>query len=73
MSILLLVPPAASGEALKPEAFKSLHALILPHPDEQAWTQTPWLSDLWEARKVASERGRPVFLWEMDGHPLGCT
>ncbi len=52
---------------------KDLHARIVPQKDELAWTQVPWMSDLWAARKVASEKGKPIFLWEMDGHPLGCV
>jgi hypothetical protein len=58
---------------LKPDEAKSLHAMIQPQPREFVWTQIPWLSDLWEARRQASEKGRPIFLWEMDGHPLGCV
>jgi hypothetical protein len=60
-----------SGE--DPDDFKTLHALIQPQGRELAWKQVPWLSDLWEARRLACESGRPIFLWEMDGHPLGCT
>ena len=52
---------------------RSLHALILPQQGELTWTSLPWTTDLWEARKVACENGKPIFLWEMDGHPLGCT
>lgn len=52
---------------------KDLHPRIVPQRDELAWTQIPWMSDLWAARKVASEKGKPIFLWEMDGHPLGCV
>lgn len=68
-----LFASAAPADPLTPEQFKSLHALILPHPDELAWAQIPWLSDLWEARRSGVEKGKPIFLWEMDGHPLGCT
>ena len=32
-----------------------------------------WLTDLWQARKLAARQGKPILLWEMDGHPLGCT
>lgn len=50
-----------------------LHSKIVPQKDELAWLQIPWMSDLWAARKVASEKGKPIYLWEMDGHPLGCV
>ena len=53
--------------------FDELHALIKPHPGEEKWTEIPWLSSLWDARKRAAAEGKPILLWEMDGHPLGCT
>ncbi len=53
--------------------FERLHGLIKPKLQEQKWTQIPWLTSLWEARKQAAEEGKPILLWEMDGHPLGCT
>lgn len=46
---------------------------ILPSAGESAWQQIDWKTDLWEARKEAAESGKPIYLWEMDGHPLGCV
>lgn len=46
---------------------------ILPTEKESAWLQIPWRTNLWEARKEAAKLGKPIYLWEMDGHPLGCT
>ena len=63
--------PAA--EALSPAQFSELHALIKPKATEQKWEQIPWLTSLWEARLRAAKEGKPILLWEMDGHPLGCT
>jgi hypothetical protein len=71
---LLLAPFSAPGAApVPPGQFDRLHALIKPHTDEQKWEQIPWLADLWQARKLAAEQGKPILLWEMDGNPLGCT
>ena len=28
---------------------------------------------LWDAREAAAASGRPIFIWSMNGHPLGCT
>ena len=61
------------AEPIAPKQFDQIHALIKPHADEDRWTQIPWLSDLWEARKRAAAEGKPILLWEMDGHPLGCV
>lgn len=53
--------------------FSSLHAYIKTSPHENGWTQIPWELDLNEARKKAAENKKPIFIWAMNGHPLGCT
>ncbi len=50
-----------------------LAALCRPSSDELAWRSIPWMTDLWQARELAARVGKPILLWEMDGHPLGCT
>ena len=55
------------------EQFAKLRAVIPPAASEQKWTRIPWLTSLWEARRQAAEQGKPILLWEMDGHPLGCV
>ena len=63
--------PAA--EPIKPEQFAKVQALIKPDQTEDEWAKIPWMTDLWQARQVAAKQGKPILLWEMDGHPLGCT
>jgi hypothetical protein len=58
---------------LSPDTFAKLQALIKPGPSEDPWDQIPWLTSLWQARQRAAAEGKPILLWEMDGHPLGCT
>ena len=53
--------------------FRDIIAAVQPHPDELRWQAVPWQTDLWEARRLALEVGRPIFLWAMNGNPLGCT
>jgi hypothetical protein len=31
------------------------------------------MTDLWEARRRAAAEGKPMLVWEMDGHPLACV
>jgi hypothetical protein len=64
---------ARAAEPLHPAKFESLHALIKPAAAEEKWAQIPWLASLWEARQRAAREGKPILLWEMDGHPLGCV
>jgi hypothetical protein len=64
---------ASAVEPIPPEQFARVQALIKPESDEDRWASIPWLTDLWQARRLAAEQGKPILLWEMDGHPLGCT
>lgn len=38
-----------------------------------AWRTVAWQTDLIDAQNVAVEKQQPLFIWAMDGHPLGCT
>ena len=73
LALLALALPAPAAEPIAPDQFPSLHGLIKPRADEEKWLQVPWQTSLWEARRKAAAEGRPILLWEMDGHPLGCT
>ena len=64
---------AHGAEPIRPEQFRTLHTLIKPKAVEEKWEQIPWLASLWEARQRAAREGKPILLWEMDGHPLGCV
>ena len=70
-----LSAPAAGPAMRTPTAdeFRRVRDLVRPCADEEKWAQVPWQTSLWEARKEAAARGKPILLWEMDGHPLGCT
>lgn len=35
--------------------------------------QIPWRTNVLQARAEAQRAGKPLFLWVMDGNPLGCT
>ena len=63
----------AAAEPIAPREFAKIHTLIKPARGEDKYTQIPWLTSLWEARQRAAAEGKPILLWEMDGHPLGCT
>ena len=72
--LVALIPVAglASGP-IGPDQFEKLRTLIKPQAEEDRWAGIPWLTDLWQARQLAARQGKPILLWEMDGHPLGCT
>ena len=63
--------PSFQTASLPVEQWTKLHAGVLP-PKEK-WTEIPWETDINAARKRAAREGKPLFMWIMDGHPLGCT
>ena len=46
---------------------------ILPSAQESAWRAIPWRPSLHEGLVDAEAAGKPILLWLMNGHPLGCT
>ena len=53
--------------------FSDAIAHVLPGAEEMKWASIPWQTDLWEARRLAAEQGKPIFAWMMNGNPLGCV
>ncbi|HMP78579.1 MAG TPA: hypothetical protein PKD54_03950 [Pirellulaceae bacterium] len=45
----------------------------LCQPSDAPWKSIPWQTDLLKAQQIAVEQSKPLFIWAMDGHPLGCT
>jgi hypothetical protein len=64
---------ATAAWPLSPAEFDRVRELIKPAATEANWERVPWQTSLWEARRKAAQEGKPILLWEMDGHPLGCT
>ncbi len=60
-----------AGELTEAE-FLRLHDELQPAPDEP-WRSIPWKIALLEAQWTAIAENKPIFIWAMDGHPLGCT
>ena len=66
----------AVHDATRPTAaddFRETLTYVLPRAEEVRWTEIPWQTDIWEARKVALQEKKPIFAWMMNGSVLGCT
>ena len=48
-------------------------AAVMPKPGEERWLTIPWRLELTKARAESQKLQRPMFLWIMNGHPMGCT
>ena len=63
---------AISGAELTEARFQKLHAEL--QPDNSAlWRTIPWKTSVLSAQQIAAGEKKPIFIWAMDGHPLGCT
>jgi hypothetical protein len=71
--LIQLLMVAGGWAAISEGTFKELHGLLNPTKEEEAWRTIPWKTGLLDAQRQAAAEGRPIFIWAMDGHPLGCT
>jgi hypothetical protein len=72
-AVAVLAAHADAADAIAADKAADLQKVIRPSASEDRWASIPWRISLWEARKEAAKDGKPILLWEMDGHPLGCT
>ena len=61
-----------SALALTDAEFQKLHKALQPNP-KATWRTIPWKTSVLDAQATAAREGKPIFIWAMDGHPLGCT
>ncbi len=66
LALFVLLP-----DGLTVQEFEKLHKDLQP-PKGEAWLSIPWKTSLLEARDAATEQKKPILIWSMDGHPLGC-
>lgn len=68
----VIAATAAIGDELTEAEFLKLHAEL--QPDNNAlWRTVLWKTSVLSAQQIAAEQKKPIFIWAMDGHPLGCT
>lgn len=46
---------------------------LLPSSEDRLWETIPWLPSFSAGLVSADREQRPLLLWLMNGHPLGCT
>ena len=67
----IALPGFLSAAELTPQSFTELHAEL--QPADEPWRTIPWKIDVLDAQRAAAQEQKPIFIWAMDGHPLGCT
>jgi len=71
-AVLVTTAAFAAEPSLSDAESRAVSRAVRPASSEDAFALIPWETSLWEARIKAAKLGKPILLWEMDGHPLGC-
>ena len=66
-------PPAKAKVELNDQNYAEWRKHILPDTGELAWQQIPWATTFKDGIVAADTARKPLLLWTMNGHPLGCT
>lgn len=64
--------PVSPAETIADAEYHSLRAAVPVRAGEEAYTTVPWETSLVAARRKARAGRKPLLVWSMDGHPLGC-
>lgn len=70
-AMIIAATTGVCSEQLSEQQFTELHAQL--QPGEEPWRTIPWKIALLDAQRTAVAEKKPLFIWAMDGHPLGCT
>lgn len=70
-AVFLALAPREIAPVTRAEMEK-LHRELIP-AKAQPWETIGWRTDLLAACEEAEKAGKPLFLWAMNGHPLGCV
>ena len=60
-----------SAFGLTEAEFQKLHRELQADP-RATWRTIPWKISLLDAQRASVSQKKPIFIWAMDGHPLGC-
>lgn len=71
MMALLATLLLGAQDGLTDADCRKLHDSLKP-PAAEMWRNIPWKVSLLEAQNLAAKEKKPLFIWSMDGNPLGC-
>lgn len=64
---------AAPKPALTAETYAHWKGVLGVQPEDLVWERIDWVPSYREGLVAAAEAQKPILLWVMNGHPLGCT
>jgi len=59
--------------SLTDKTYQKWRDFIVPTEQDLAWTRIPWRTSFQQGLIESIEKQKPMLLWAMNGHPLGCT
>jgi len=62
-----------AGKKVKFDDHKAVFDWLVETSGKEKWRKIRWRHDLWDARIESAKTGKPIFIWAMDGDPLGCV
>lgn len=63
----------ANVPALNERTYEDLKSYLFPATSETKFEDITWYSSLWAGIVKGQDQDKPILLWCMNGHPLGCT
>ena len=66
-------PISSPTVTLTEQNYEAWRDHILPQDVEWEFQQIPWLPSYAAGLTEAARQEKPLLLWTMNGHPLGCT
>ena len=62
-----------ASDKVKFDDFKTVFQWLTETSGKEKWREVRWRHDLWDARIESAKTGKPIFIWAMNGDPLGCV
>lgn len=46
---------------------------FIKNPKADKWRKIAWIPSIWDGVEASQVRNKPMFIWAMNGDPLGCV
>jgi len=73
VGVTIALAGSTTAQELTDATYAKWRDYVLPTEKDLAYKAIPWRASFWEAVVEAQAKDRPILLWAMNGHPLGCT
>ena len=64
---------AIESPTLSGDQFSLMTNFIRASAKEDKWRETPWSPSIHQGRLAGEASNKPLFIWAMNGDPLGCV